>query len=101
MLLDTPVGVKNARGKQAWQLQTFLGQYDKKRHGHLEITRGNETCPEDAHDASRLNLSLAYEVRAEPEALDKHGHCDELRFPCGSVPYDGKCSECSRDTCKE
>ena len=62
-----------------------FGQYDKEWHGHLEITRGNETCLEDVHDASRLNLYLGYEVCAEPEALDKHGHRDELRFPYGSV----------------
>ena len=54
-----------------------FGQYDKEWHGHLEITCGNETCPEDAHDAFGLNLSLRYEVRAEPEALNKYGDCDD------------------------
>ena len=78
-----------------------FGQYDKEGHGHLEITRGNETCPKDAHDASRLNLSLVYEMCAKPEALDKHGHCAELGRPCGSAPYVGKCWECGRDMCKE
>ena len=65
-------------GSELGSCKLSFGQYDKEWHSHLEITRGNiETCPKDAHDAFRLNLSLGYEVRAEPEALDKYGHCDD------------------------
>ena len=45
-------------GSKLGSYKLSFGQYDKEWHGHLEITCGNETCPEDAHDASRLNLSL-------------------------------------------
>ena len=80
------VRVENAMKEAGSSCKLSFGQYDKEWHDHLEVTRDNETFLEDARDASRLNLSLAvYEVHAEPEGLDEHGHCDELRCPCGST----------------
>jgi len=74
-----------------------LGEHYKEWHGHLEVTRGYETRPEDAHDTSRLDLALC----AKPESLNEHGHRDELGCPGSTAPYGGECWQRGRDTREE
>ena len=65
--LDTAEGVRveNTIREASSAAANFPLASMTRSASHLEVTRGNEICLEDTRDASRLNLSLAYEVHAE------------------------------------
>ena len=76
------------KGDKSSHGEFTFSEDDELWDAHLEVTRGNKTCPEDGRYIAYTVLALTNKLGTEPEALYEHSHHHELG-ECSSDAPDG------------